>query len=271
MNRIIFSVLLTAVVGLGLFSAQSSAMERAVDCDKGQSIQDAIEESASRADPLEIHVKGTCYENVVLRRPSVTIDGDNEATIVGYVYIFTSGARLQYLTVTGPGRGVVISGGGGRLTEVTLTSNDGVGLRVARGEFAWVIDSMISVNNDSGVYVEGATLETRNSNILQNAGDGILADNQSNVILRSTNIADNDQFGLSMNFHSVLDLKNGTNVTGNRQLDIYAGQDSAIRISSPDVNVQGQIWCGDTESSFINQANAPLGLQPSCSGFNWWE
>ena len=70
-----------AALALGLAALPVSAMTRTVNCDKGQTIQAAIEKSESRAERLEIFVSGTCNENVVIRRSEVTIDGGGATTI----------------------------------------------------------------------------------------------------------------------------------------------------------------------------------------------
>jgi len=261
-------LVLLIVFGLGLASPSVSAMTRYVDCDKGQTILAAIEKSEARAERLEIFVKGTCTENVVIRRPDVTIDGNHETTVVGFINVFTSNAWLYNLTVTGPGRGVAVSDGSARLFGVTLSGNDAVGLWIRRGGFVWFRDGVVSGNGGGGIFLENGSLDGENLVVADNRGDGILADRQSNVVLISdTRIEDNDAAGLSSILDSVIDLRDSTVVSGNHGLGMFVAEDAAIRITTGDVHVYGEILCADEESSFVNREGAEVEGPVNCSGF----
>jgi hypothetical protein len=152
-----------------------------------------------------------------------------------------------------------------------MTANTGHGLIVRRGGFAWLRGSTtISENGLSGIYVENAALDSSSATIVSNSGDGILADNGANVILRNTQITGNAQIGVSANLHSVVDFRSGTQVMGNSQFGAFAGSDSVLRIYDSNVVFFDHIYCGDTESSFENRGGATHG-GVSCTGFNWWD
>jgi hypothetical protein len=255
-------------LGLGLAVPEVSAMTRYVNCDAGQTIQDAIEKSESRAERLEIFVKGTCRGDITIRRPDVTIDGNNETTIAGSINVFASTTWLNNLTVTAPGRGVVVSDNSARLLGVTLSGNEGVGLYIRRGGFAWFRGGVVSGNSAAGIYLENGSLDADNLIVADNADDGILADSQSNVVLRSnTRIERNGAAGLSIILDSLADLRDNAFVSGNTGLGVFISEDSAVRITSGDVRVDGEILCGDEESSFFNRGGGTAYGPINCSGF----
>jgi hypothetical protein len=261
MNKSFFKAIFVIILGLGLFTSQASGVERFVDCDKGQSIQSAVEggPSASR-DPYVIYINGTCNENVIIRTRNLIIDGDNSATIVGFVNIFVRDVRLQYLTITGPGRGVFASTAAVRLTSVNITQNAEEGLKVRRGGFVWLINSTISENGGPGVIVEGASLDAAQGSVIRdNALDGILADLGGNVIVRNAVITGNVGSGVSANMHSVVDFRERAQVFSNGEYGAFAKHDSALRISTEDVFFPDSIGCDDKESSFENEGAVPTG------------
>lgn len=276
MKKTLYWAIIAISLSLLLISSTANSQVQSVDCDKGHSLQAAIDKTASSADSHVVSVRGECEEIITILRDRLVIDGNNEATIKGTVRIFGTRTTLRDLSITGPGTGILASTARVRLLGVHADGNFGHGLTIVDGAVVFhragsESNGSASNNGGSGAYVEAATYSAGNVDINGNGGDGIWADNQSNVSIDSVNVFENQQIGLSMNLHSVLDLSGNTNVAGNLQLQVYAGEDSAIRVSSPAVEVHGLISCGDTESSFIDRADAPNVDTPVCSGFNWWD
>lgn len=127
MKRYLFASTVVAGAALGLTGLPCLAMTRSVNCDKGETIQAAIETATTRADRLEILASGTCHEDIVIRRAAVTIDGGGAATIVGRVSVFADNVWLYNLTITitRPGRGVNLGSANARLWSVAPTGNGG--------------------------------------------------------------------------------------------------------------------------------------------------
>ena len=104
MNNVCFKIAVALIAGIGLFSTRASAANRTVDCNEGQSIQDAVEKGQGSASQLYIDVSGSCEEVVTIKRDDVTIDGGETATVVGTILV-DGGRRISIrdITITGPG------------------------------------------------------------------------------------------------------------------------------------------------------------------------
>jgi hypothetical protein len=269
MRSLFTKVLFTALASIGLFSSPVFAATQMVNCDGGQSVGKALEAAKGSAERLEILISGTCTEAVTIRRNSVTLAGNPEATIEGTVTVFSSSAIwLENITLTGPGNGLVLSGNSdARLRWVRITDNEIHGLVMRRKASALVLNSTIEGNNGFGVILEDSTLQTNSSQINGNALYGIFADLGSLVVLVGTEVADNNAPGLQVMLHSAADLRAGVRFHGNQYHDLFAVEDSAIRISDPDVIVEGNIGCADSESSFSNPGEGTISTT-DCSGFD---
>jgi len=268
MKPLVTKLLLAVVVGLGFFALPVFAATRHIDCDDGQTISKALETAKGSADGLEIFVSGTCSEIVTIRRDDVTINGEPDAIIEGTVRVFSSSAVwFNNITITGPGDGLVVSGNADvRLSMVQIRDNGGHGLSLRRQATALLLDTMIVNNGEWGVFVEDSSLQANRSEIVGNNSYGIFADLGSHIYLNNTEVANNGAPGTQVMLHSVIDLRSGTHFHDNQYHDLFAVEDSAIRISSEDVNVEGNIGCEDSESSLSNRGGVTI--LTDCSGFD---
>ena len=214
MSRQIVIASTLSALALGLVALPAGAMTRSVNCDKGQTIQAAIEKSESRAERLEIFVSGTCDEVLVIRRSEVTIDGGGATTIRGQVNVFADNAWLYNLSVTAPGRGVTVSGGSARLWNVALVENEGEGLLVRRNSFVWLRDSVIIENESHGISVDASKIDVQNTNVSGNGAHGIaLAFNSQSTISGST-FSGNGESGILLTAGSQANIDNNV-INGN--------------------------------------------------------
>ena len=85
MKKLCLSIAIAMVSCIGLFATSASAANRTVNCNEGQSIQDAVEKGKGSAAPLYIDVSGSCEEVVTITRDDVTIVGDEAATVTGKI------------------------------------------------------------------------------------------------------------------------------------------------------------------------------------------
>lgn len=272
MNKIFGKLSPIVLLVVGLAVTPALAVERKIDCDKGQSIQHALDNApAAFSDTYVISISGTCTESISIRRSNITIDGNEgptPPTVEGYINILVPNVRLQFITVTGPGHGVRITGGGNAtLANVNIINNEGEGLFVRRHGFALLVRTTISGNNGPGALVEGASLDVTNSNIVGNLGPGIIVDGGSDVTIRGSQVAGNGDDGVHAGFHSIATIKDSSQVYGNGGHGAFASQDSAIRITTGDVYFPDSIFCDDDESSFSNYEGAEIG-SVHCTGFD---
>lgn len=265
MKSLCTKLLFATLIGVLYFAASASAATKRVNCDHNQTISNALETATGSADLLEITVSGQCNETVTIRRDRVWITGDPFTQINGTVRVFSSNnVRFFDLTISGPGEGMVVSGSQVSTNGVHLVNNDGTGLAVRRHSHIWFRNGMIIGNCeniedadcDDGVSVENASLELLNTSI-SNSRYGIIADVGAHVVLVTnedgiTEIKNNSVAGVQVALNSLVDLIGDTNFYGNRHHSLYALQGSAVRISSPNVDVAGNIGCQDWQSFLTN-------------------
>jgi len=160
MNNVCFKIAVALIAGIGLFSTSASAANRTVDCNEGQSIQDAVEKGQGSASQLYIDVSGSCKEVVTIKRDDVTIDGGETATVVGTILV-DGGRRISIrdITITGPGPGVGAASSSLELRSVVITGNSGVGVIAVESAHVGIFKSTISNNDQGGVLArEGSNV-----------------------------------------------------------------------------------------------------------------
>jgi hypothetical protein len=119
--------LVVSVASVGLCLALSGSAGAAagktvvVDCAKGQSVNEAL---ANKAEPLVVEIRGTCVEDVAVRRDGVTLRGRSAASDgiraadpadpAGLALLIDDADRVvvENLTISGGGRGVSLQEAG---------------------------------------------------------------------------------------------------------------------------------------------------------------
>ena len=271
MDRLFFTALLSALLFLGSVGSAQADLGRKVNCDAGQSLTGALEASDGYGGKLNITVSGTCEESITIDRDRVNIMGEDGAIIIGRIAVFgPANVTLQNLAITGPSDGIVVRAGRTRILGCTIYENEGVGVVVRDGAWVLVRDSYISDNAELGILADNAQVEVENGRIAGNADVGFRADRQGSIVLQGTVVVEDNTGGIELWLHSTLDLTGQTQVQDNGDVQIYAVEDSAIRVSSGDVSVPGLIVCDDDESSFLVREGAEEAYVPyvSCSDFN---
>ena len=293
MKKLCLKIAVAMIASIGLFATSASAANRTVNCDEGQSIQDAVERGKGSAAPLYINVSGSCEEVVTITRDDVTIDGSETATVTGTINV-DGGRRINIsaLTITGPGPGVVVGAGYLKLRNVVITGNSGTGVFASLSAYVGVLKSTVS-NNDIGgvVATDGASVFVRNTSVIGNDGDGIrlfqgangtvgksiINDNSDNginaftgtvVIQQNTTISGNANHGIDANFHSTVEIGDSA-ITNNGVIGIKLEFDSGL-ITFNNVTITGNgeadVHCTDTESSFLSFS--PAAVEVECTDFN---
>lgn len=202
---------LVAVLWAALAAAVSSpavAKTVVVKCDKGDSIQTALED---KADPLVIEVQGKCQEAVEVRRSGVTIRGTDPAVdgIVGptsaevLVQVADStfdspvavqgelAVNLENLAIeNGDGGGLLAYEANVSLTNVWISGNAGVGARFSGGTFALLLDCRLENNGQAGISVARvARIGCTNCEIHGNAGAAGSVDAAGELFLETSNVS----------------------------------------------------------------------------------
>ena len=267
--------IITIISSLSLFATTADAQPgRTVDCDRGDSIQAAIDKQVGHTGPIEIFINGTCNENVVISRDSIHLTSNSNAVLSGEILI--DGAKritLSSFQVTGPGNGVIGNNNSDvDLRDMVITGNQGLmGVGSNVGSYVEVYDSTISNNQNWGLNVtNGATLGVDHTDVINNTNINIRADaNSSLYILNGSTISGSTGDGIHVILNSSAWLQD-TAITGNTSTGIFVQYDGSVRFNH-NVTVSGNggagIDCQDTESSFIN-LGASLADSVNCTDFN---
>lgn len=268
MDKLDHIIATALLVSIAIFAPQAGAVTQTVDCDRGQTIQSALDKKQRSSEQLVINVSGTCEENVSITRDDVTINGGHITTIRGTVY--AEGANrifINHMTITGPGNGFVAYGGRTELSGVTITQNELDGLWAIQNSIVRMSNSTVSENGLSGAFIQTSKVELSNSDFINNNSDGILLDIGANAISWGSKFTGNLRNGITVRLHSVTQIRDATVVSGNSQTGAVIMEDSALRIDTSDVIFPDEIWCADDESSLGNDGGVSTGYS-TCTDFN---
>lgn len=242
-------------------SNEAPNVTRRVNCDAGQTIQEAVNNSNNGDTVL---VSGTCFENVTVGagRTNITLDGQGAATINGLdpsaTTVSVQGTRISIkgFTITG-GRNGITAAGARRLTiqscNVEATGNNGVlfaqdssgtvdsctiqnnprnGIDIQDGGSARVTNSTISGNGRRGIQVSnGGSANLTGNNITNNQEDGVNIGNGSTAFLTGNTISNNGRIGLSLITGTGV-ISSGNTITSNGNAGISVSA-SSIQIGGP--------------------------------------
>ncbi len=164
--------------GLILAATSAHAGVRVVNCDKGDSLQKAIDAGAGSAKVIEIELYGTCEEDISIHRDGVNIVGDGATVIDGDVRLYNSdGTVFEYLNITGSGGGLRVVHSRARLRFVNVFGNKEYGVSVLQNGMLVCISCRIEYNTEEGVVLDNGSARLRNTIVEHNGSDGILVTN----------------------------------------------------------------------------------------------
>lgn len=246
--------------GLLLASANTFGGVRVVNCDKGNSLQKALESAAGSAAALQIQLLGTCYENFDFSRDRVTITGDGNTTIVGGLRLFGSDqVNFADLNITGPGWGISVFNGRVRFTRVNVVANEDAGVYARHGATLMFRESQI-INNqgEAGVFLEHSQLILINSQVNGNWGNGVIASQNSSVSLRNTTVHANGGSGIHVKMGSAIEAL-GSHIWGNGAVGIYMRTGSSGELHDSAVNANQQQGLEVTGNSTLDVYGGMVG------------
>lgn len=212
-------------------SSNSPTTTILVDCTKGQSIMKALDTQGSRAGgPIVVVIRGTCNENVSVRRDWVTLQGESEgdgiAVSRGTAVLLWQVRKigLEQLTIT------KIGGRGGSIGIYMVqqtTANMGnvrvngfrTGLVVAGRSGSAIGDSTFE-DNRTGISVSGNSGVTISDSLVDSNRIGITVTASASLVASRTSLQNSDQFGLFLNRGATVDLRD-VRVAFNENHDIF--------------------------------------------------
>lgn len=227
MISLILKTSLAATLGFALIMAPAAAVEKKVDCDKGQSLQAALETATGNAEALEIQLDGTCEEVVTITRDRVSIVGNDGATIAGRIRIFGPGnVTLRDLTITGPGPGLGVWGGRTRMFGVSILDNTDTGIVAQDGATIRFSGGQVSGNGGShGVLLIGSNAQIAESLVAGHPDRGIAATENSRLRTERVIVTGNG-LGIEASMNSSLSLEE-TEVSYNGNIGLFISNNSS--------------------------------------------
>jgi parallel beta-helix repeat protein len=239
------------VIGfLGFIVSGLEAKEVKVDCDKGESVQKALDNLDGAA---TIVVTGICRENIDIRKDDVTIQG---GSFVGpdsqQSTIYIEGARrvlIKQATVGGEGNGIAVSQGGTlTVVESTIQDNGKAGIVANFGSSAVVDNCIMQNNSQQGIVVtDNSAVVLTNSTVRANGAAGVLVQRSSSGrigrsitgVSSPNQITDNRGNGVNV-FTTAYALIDGNKIKDNSYNGVFIEGASATVTSNTISNNQGK-------------------------------
>jgi hypothetical protein len=235
MRNQLLKVFFFIVIGSSMLVSQAGAVDRKVDCDKGQTITKALASAEGTAESLAIFVTGTCEEFVRIGRDRVRIESEDGATLIGEITIFgPSNVALRNLTITGPGNGLRVFGARMRTFNLHLLQNDDNGILADDGAVINFRDGQIADNNgDFGVLLNNSYAQISSSIISGHRQDGVAVTKNSSLTIADSTVFGN-AVGISVSRSSSLELI-GAEVSGNHVFGVLLANNSSGTLVNPTI------------------------------------
>jgi parallel beta-helix repeat protein len=253
---IVFGILTLIVPGFA--AAQKSKNSISVNCDTGQSVQNALNRVNG---PSTIVVTGTCNQNIVIKKDDVTLQGgiyvgpdpnQNTISVPGARRVSIKGA-----TVGGARNGIVAYQGGSLTIEnCNIQNNARVGIISIYGSSVNVNSSTIQNNGLQGVIAsDNSALILTNSTIKSNSGSGVLAIRSSSARIGQNLSGDPGP--------NVINSNGGSGVGVSRSSHALIDGNTIQSNSSSGVSIEG---ASATVTNNIIRANQGKGISVFSSG-----
>lgn len=198
--------------GMALFASHAHASDdddrnktrtRVVDCGEGERVQAAVN-GAKR--PTTIFIEGACTEDVLVDKDDIALSGNRAGaacdtgdprlsaggTIDGTVTVAGVRARIEFLTITGSGAGILVTDrGAAEIACNAIHANQAGGVLVLNDSFARLRDNLISSNGqrsfnqanvffDCGLFVgDASAVKSFGNTYKQNQYCAVEADRQA--------------------------------------------------------------------------------------------
>ena len=220
----------TALLAL-VFQAPLLADKKSVDCNKGQSLNNAVQD-LSPGDTLTF--TGVCRENVTVLTSGITLIGQGGAVIQ------SPGASNDVLTIDGAQR----------VTLQAFTVQNGNSGIHARGNAGIRLQNLVAQGNaQTGILIEGNSSAYITDSSAQNNGlDGVDAENSSSLNFNGAFLAQgNGVFGINLGVSSSATLGAGT----------ITAQQNAL---GAQVSIDSSFFLGGAASTLKTLNNITVGL-----------
>lgn len=259
----------------GLWSAGAVAQNPViyVDCDAGDSLNDAVRVEGDWGQPLRLYVIGTCFESVTVPRNRVTIDGlppdsVDQGVIEGNIRNWGSSITVRNIRITGEGFGFAASVGRTRLINVDISNNDAEGIVIDGGGTVYLNGSVVRDNGFEGIAVETGFLVVNDTEI---AGNEVGIDaSMGRLTLEGSSVVENRGTGIIGRLHTAIVANGPAWIERNGEHGVQLEFDSAF-VTSGEVSINDNgrfdVVCEDHDSSAKFNDGYPGRVR--CPGVRW--
>ena len=257
MNTRIISTPLVAIAGLMLVFGQAYGGEINVNCDKGDSIQKAVDAGAGSAARKVIYVTGFCEEDLLITRDNISLLGDGNTMISGHIRVRGSdGLTIRDLSITGPGDGIAASVSRIFMTNVHIVGNYGDGIALSWGGAISLRNGSIAGNlGDAGFLIENGHGDLINTEVSGNAYDGIVLIGNGSVTMTGGEVGLHEQgTGITAKLSSSVELDSVS--VSNNETGISVSNGSAAEINSSTIygNTRTGVFVSTSSSAIVDSS-----------------
>lgn len=208
------------------------ARDISVDCDNGESIQDAVDIAR---EGVTINVSGTCHESVLIQSDHLHIVGNNVATIMppagttAFRVVSTDNVAIDGFNILGGAGGVgIFNGSSAYIRENQIHDSTSVGILISSSSYAAVRDN--SLHSTSGNFAQVFVSDSSHANVFDNtitasSGNGIDARSASSVMAGGNTVSGTAGFGMSVQQNSHMTLQNTNTVN-----TIFCGVSGSLEV-----------------------------------------
>ncbi len=260
MNIKIGNAPLMVIVGLAMVFGPAAAREISVNCDKGNSVQKAIDAGAGSAAGKTIYVTGFCTEDLLITRDHISLLGDGNTMINGRIVVRGAhGVAIRDLTVTGPNDGLRARTARVFMTNVHFIANDGYGALVSGGAAIVLRNGSIAHNTGGiGLLVTNGQAGLNNTEVFSNQNDGIVVSANGSLSMNGGSVHSHESgTGIIAKQSSSVEL-GGTNVSGNLFAGVAVSMGSAAAIYDSTINYNTEIGLILSENSSVEVGGGEL-------------
>ena len=255
MNTRIISAPLVVLAGLMLVFGQAYGGEKNVNCDKGDSIQNAIDAGAGSAARKVVYVTGFCEEDLLITRDNISLLGDGNTMISGHIRVRGSdGLTIRDLSITGPGDGISVSVSRIFMTNVHIVGNYGDGIALRWGGAISLRNGSIAGNlGDIGFLIENGHGELINTEVSDNASDGIVVNANGSLTMTGGEVDLHEQgTGITAKLSSSVELESVSVSKNKTGISVLIGSAAAISNSTINGNTNTGVFVSTSSSATID-------------------
>jgi hypothetical protein len=175
--------------------------------------------------PATIVIRGSCTEDVTIKRDHLTLEGDDGGTVHGTITIVGArGVVIKGLTITGSGAGVVGTDNAAFAVEDSfLHHNDTDGIVVDNGAYATITRNTITHNGQVA---------------LPDRGRGINVNNSASAVITKNTIEDNRSDGIGVYNDAFANVRENLIQRNGRGSPVF---EAGIQLSRARVRANGNI------------------------------